>query len=142
MATLPEYIVNRIVTLATEMKDASLAGDADQIDERYEELKDYCFELIDEGKECAIIWETLGDFTREEDAALEYYQQALAVAERDGESTHSVLIAIGERHADSGRVELARDFLGRGLQAAFAAGDPEMVARADTLLSELGRPPE
>jgi hypothetical protein len=138
MAALPDYIVNRLVELATDLKDASLGDDPVLAEECYEELKDYCFDLINEGKECALVWETLGDFTRDGDSALEYYAQALAVADRDGEPTHSILIAIGERHSDSGRLDLARDFLGRGLHGATVAGDQDMLVRADILLAELG----
>ncbi|GEM_PF-3279607 len=134
---LPQYVQDRIFDLATAMKDASEQGDAAATAECYEEMRDYCLTLIHEGYECAALWETLGDFTRDDEQALKFYDRALACAGRDKEDIHGILIAMGERHADNRRHELARELLSRGLHLAVAAGDADMVARADVLLSEL-----
>ncbi|HTT08526.1 MAG TPA: hypothetical protein VMH34_07030 [Gammaproteobacteria bacterium] len=134
---LPQYIHDRIFDLATAMKDASERGDPAMTEECYEEMRDYCLALIDEGRECAFLWETLGDFTREDDQALQFYERALSCAEHDKEAVHDILIAMGERYSDKKSYALARELLSRGLRLAFAAGDTDMAARADVLLGEL-----
>jgi tetratricopeptide (TPR) repeat protein len=134
---LPEYVHARLYDLAMAMKDAHDAGSAELVEELYEEMQGYCLALINEGKEHAHLWETLGDFSPDNDQALEYYDQAMMVAERDELPIQSILIGMGERQSALEHYEEARELLKRGLHLAAEAGDSEMVTRADILLSEL-----
>ncbi len=134
---LPEYVHARLYDLAVAMKDAHEAGSPELLEELFEEMREYCLALVEEGREHAVLWETLGDFDPDNDQALEYYDQALRVAERDELPIQSILIGMGERHSALEHYEEARDLLRRGLHLAAEAGDSEMMTRADILLSEL-----
>ena len=134
---LPEHVHARLYDLAMAMKDAHEADDVETLEEAFEEMREYCLALVEEGKEHPHLWETLGDFSPDNDQALEYYERALMLAERNELPMHSILIGMGERQAALDNVDEARDLLKRGLHLATEAGDADMLARADMILSEL-----
>jgi tetratricopeptide (TPR) repeat protein len=137
MIELPEHVHSRLYDMALAMKDAHEAGDVETLEETFEEMREYCLALVEEGKEHPHLWETLGDFAPDNDQALEYYDQALMLAERNELPVHSILIGMGERHAAADNVDEARELLQRGLHLANEAGDADMLTRADMILSEL-----
>lgn len=134
---LPEHVHARLYDMAMAMKDAHEADNVEELEEVFEEMREYCLALVDEGKEHPHLWETLGDFAPDNDQALEYYERALMLAERNELPTHSILIGMGERHAAMDNIDEARELLKRGLHLAAEANDSEMLARADVILSEL-----
>lgn len=134
---LPSYVHERLYDLAESMKDAHESATPEELEECYDELRGYCMALINEGMECALLWEVLGDFTRDDERALKFYECGLAAAEGDEEPVYSILVGMGERHANRELYGEARELLSRGLQLAVAAGDSAMATRADVLLSEL-----
>ena len=134
---LPEYVHNRLYDLALTMKDARETGTDDAVHDAFEEMRDYCLALIAEGREFTTLWETLGDFALDDEQALEYYDHALMLAERNEESIHTILLGIGERRASLQQYDDAREILRKGLHLAIEAADEDMVTRADVLLSEL-----
>ena len=140
-AQVPQEIYDEILRLATQLKDVAMEGNPETAAAYYEQLKDYCFEQIDQGQEYAFIWEMLGDFTDDMDGALKYYERAMEICQRDGEPDYSVLIAIGERYLDNGQNEMARSYLTAGLKKAFAENDEDMILRADDLLNEMAEGP-
>jgi tetratricopeptide (TPR) repeat protein len=134
---LPDYVHERLYDLAAAMTEAHESGSAEAEEELYEELRDYCLALIDEGKEHSHLWETLADFTPDDEQALEYYERALVAAERDEAPIQGIVIGLGERHASLEHFGEARELLTRGLHLAIEAGDSAMATRADVLLNEL-----
>lgn len=136
-ADIPQEIYDELLRLATQLKEVAMEGNPETTAEHYEQLKDYCLAQIDEDRDYAFIWETLGDFTDDFDGAVKYYERALEISARDGEPDYSVLIALGERYLDNGQKDMARSYLSAGLKKAFSENDEEMILRADDLLNEL-----
>jgi tetratricopeptide (TPR) repeat protein len=137
MQELPEYVHARLYDMAMAMKDAHESGAPEAVEEMFEEMREYCLELVSEGREHVHLWETLGDFAPDNDQALEYYDSALVLAEREELPIHSSLIGMGERRAALEEYDEARELLKRGMHLAAEADDAEMMTRADILLSEL-----
>jgi tetratricopeptide (TPR) repeat protein len=137
MKELPEYVQARLYDMAMAMKEAHDSGSIDEVEEMFEEMREYCLDLVNEGNEHIQLWETLGDFAPDNDQALEYYESALVLAQQTEQPVHSILIGMGERRAAMEDVEEARELLKRGLHLAAEADDSEMMTRADILLSEL-----
>ncbi len=133
-----EEVYQEVYRLAMLIAQAVSEADDDAEELYYEQLRAYCQIEFDAGREGAFLWQTLGDFTRDHGTAMEYYGQALAIAEREGLPSHGILIAMGERHVLNGNRTVGREYLQAALKQAFAFGDTDMISRADDALYRLG----
>src|SRR3990172_239991 len=134
---VPEEVYDEVYRLAMLITESVAEADEEAEEFYYEQIRSYCLNEIDSGRELAFLWETLGDFTRDHETAMKYYERALEVAERNVAPSHSILISMGERYLQEGRRDLAKEYLTAGLKQAFYAEDGEMIARADEALHRL-----
>jgi hypothetical protein len=134
---IPKHIYERVHEFALLITNATLAEDDVLCETHYAAFRDYYEEQSRVGRCHPFILETLADYTEEEALAMSYYEQALALAKQMGEPIHSILIAIGERHQDAKRFEVAEAYLRDGRDEARRRGDSEMAEEADRLLRDI-----
>ncbi|MGO4703977.1 hypothetical protein [Dyella sp. 2RAB6] len=107
-------------------------------DERYEvhynALKDYCEAQSLGGYDHPFLWESLGDFTTSDDAAIPLYLRALNLAAEDEAREYRVSIrfALAERYRSLGQENLA-------LEYAIAADDEARLLSDLELRREISR---
>jgi len=83
--------------------------------------------------------EAVADFTRDDRAALGYYQQALAEAAEHGSEAHTINIDMARRLAELGRLEQAEAHAQSGLAEAIRHGDKDYQEQAEELLVEISK---
>jgi hypothetical protein len=103
------------------MEFASLLANEEQTDKywaHYNALKDYCETQSLGGHDHPFLWESLGDFTTDDSAAIPLYLRALDAANADDAREYRVSIrfTLAERFRRKGQEELA-------IQYAIAADD-------------------
>jgi len=78
----------------------------------YNALKDYCEAQSLEGYDHPFLWESLGDFTTSDDAAIPLYLRALdmAKAEDAREYRVSIRFALAERYRAIGKEDVALEY--------------------------------
>ncbi|MEN5209613.1 hypothetical protein ABE493_16035 [Stenotrophomonas terrae] len=126
---IPPDIHERVADLAAEIVNAGQAGDNRSSWALYEELRSYCEAVASEGRDHPFLWETLADFTADDQAAIALYQRALplAVAAGADEYSASIHLAVAERYANLDAAQAAHD---HALQAdAFARTTDDLPLR-------------
>jgi hypothetical protein len=97
------------------MEFASLLANEDRMERywaHYNALKDYCETKSLDGYDHPFLWESLGDFTTDDSAAIPLYLRALAAA-ADGDAREyraSIRLALAERYRRTGREDVAREY--------------------------------
>ncbi len=106
---IPDDMYDKIFDLATMLVNASEAGDTKRIWSLYNELHEYCEAEDRSGRGHPFLWETLADFTTDDQAATALYMKALKHARKlkapDYEA--SILFALAQRYSAMGDDELA-----------------------------------
>ena len=97
------------------MEFATLLANEDQTERywaHYSALEHYCEEQSLGGSDHPILWETLGDFTRNDDAAIPLYLRALDLAKEEAalEYRVSIRFALAERYRSVGKEDLALEY--------------------------------
>lgn len=126
---IPPDIHERVADLAAEIVNAGQAGDNRSSWALYDELRNYCEAVASEGRDHPFLWETLADFTADDQAAIALYQRALplAVAAGADEYSASIHLALAERYANLDAAQAAHD---HALQAdAIARGTDDLPLR-------------
>ncbi len=95
-------IHERVFSLASALADAATAENEKEYNRRYSELELLCAETNRAGAAHPFYYETLGDFTLDDEEALDIYEEALKLAEgvEHIESRVSILLAIAERYRE------------------------------------------
>ncbi len=111
MMKIPPDIHERVTELAAEIVNAGQADDRRSSWALYEELSSYCEAVAADGRDHPFLWETLADFTADDQAAIALYQRALplAVAAGADEYSASIHLALAERYSNLDAMEEARD---------------------------------
>lgn len=125
---------------AVELLKAAEADNDASFDELYGQLKKLCFD--NEGNaelNHPVQWETLADFTEDQQPALDYYQRALALAEASGAKDYTASVAfsmasIYEQRNDNDQAWLMAQ---KAAQAATGSIDSELKADINKLLTAL-----
>jgi len=101
---IPDDMYECVFGLATGMAEAQ---DVRTYWQLYNELECYCEAQAE--RDHPFLWETLADFTLDDQAALALYLKALSKAQLLGSADYeaSVLLSLAERHKDIGNAELA-----------------------------------
>jgi len=126
---IPPDIHERVADLAAEIVNAGQSGDRRTSWSLYEELRSYCEAVAAAGRDHPFLWETLADFTGDDQAAIALYQRALplAVAAGANEYTASIHLALAERYSNLDATEAAHE---HALQAdAFARTSDDLPLR-------------
>ena len=134
MAKIPQNIYEQVREFAVLMTNATLADDDLLCEVHYAAFHAYYLDQVREGFCHPFILETLADYTSDERLAMNYYEQALSSSKELGEPIHTILIALGERHRNAKRFEVAEAYLRDGIVEAQRFGDLEMAEEAKRLL--------
>jgi hypothetical protein len=94
----------------------------------YNALRDYCEAQSLAGYNHPFLWESLGDFTTSDDAAIPLYLRALEVATKDDAREYRVSIrfALAERYRAIGKEDLALEYAIAADDEARGLGDLEL----------------
>jgi hypothetical protein len=106
---IPDDMYETVFGLATELVNASEAADKKSHWRLYTELREYCEPESRSGREHPFLWETLGDFTTDDQTAIDLYMKALERARSAGYQDYeaSILFALAERYSAIGDGALA-----------------------------------
>lgn len=120
---IPDDIYERVFGFATDLMNASEAGDTKTYWQLYNEFEAYC--EAETARDHPFLWETLADFTTDDQASLALYIKALASAQRLGTTEYeaSILFALAERHNDIGNKALAYRYAQEANEKAKALND-------------------
>jgi hypothetical protein len=120
---IPEDMYERVFDLATSLMNASEAGDTRTYWELYSELRVYC--EAQTARDHPFMWETLADFTTDNQASVALYIKALASATVLGATEYeaSILFALAERYNDIGNKTLAHRYALEANETAKALDD-------------------
>ena len=131
MIELPHY--NAIHELSIDLIDASESCDARREWAIYSQLEKLC-----SGETHPFPWETLADFTHDDQAALALYETALGHAANLGLDgfTASIELAIAERHRSLGQSVLAVEHARLADNAARGTDDLELRRAISEFLLE------
>jgi tetratricopeptide (TPR) repeat protein len=135
-STIPEDIYDQVAELVHDIVDATYAEDSELIAKSYEALRSYCVKQMMRGKNHPFLPETLADFTEDHESAIRLYKQALELAERTQNQTHTILLSLAERYRDLGLTSEEKTCLEAAYQDAVSMGDGEDIEKAAALLNE------
>ena len=132
-----KVLFNQVEKLAQEMMAAAEADNEEQFYALYDQLKHLCLEHQGSKKDHPVLWETLGDFSEENDDAIDAYNQAYQLAEqmKDNEYKASIQYALAQRYLEEDRKAEAGDALEKAAKFASFTEDAELQ-REIQLLAE------
>ena len=104
---IPDDMYERVFGFATGLTNASEAGDTKTYWQLYSEFAVYC--EAEAARDHPFLWETLADFTTDDQASVALYVKALASAKRLSATEYeaSILFALAERYNDIGNKALS-----------------------------------
>ena len=134
---IPADIYERVHEAMLAIVNASQAGDDVLCAAHYEQLREFCEQQTSTGRGSGFMWEALADVTDDSAERLAYYERSLALARHNSEPTHTVLLAIGQHHAETGDWLRAEPVLIAARQEAIASGDADSEGEAASLLLQV-----
>lgn len=108
---IPADIHACVEALTDAISDAGQSGDQPACEVLYAQLQAYCEATAAEGRDHPFLWETLADFTGDDQRAIVLYQRALPLATAAGASNYaaSICLALAERCSNLDALDAARD---------------------------------
>lgn len=99
----------RVLSLADALSRAVSTDNEKEYSRRYHELEALCDEAMRAGQALPFYFETLADFTLDDEESLDIYEQALALADGPAhiDARVSILLAIAERYRELDDAEAA-----------------------------------
>jgi len=134
---IPTDIYERVHEAMLAIVNASQAGDDVLGAVYYEQLREFCEQQTAAGRGSGFMWEALADVTDDSSQRLAYYERSLAQAQHNSEPTHTVLLAIGQIHAEAGDWSRAEPLLLAARQQAITCGDAYTEGEATSLLLQV-----
>ena len=128
---IPPDIYERVHEAMLGIVNAAQAGD--DVLSYYEQLREFCEQQTAAGRGSGFMWEALADVTDDSVESLSFYERSLALARRNSEPTHTVLLAIGQIYAESGDWPPAEPLLIAARQQAITASDADTEGEAASL---------
>jgi hypothetical protein len=134
---IPVDIYERVHEAILAIANATQAGDEVLCAAHYEKLREFCEEQTVAGRGSGFMWEALADVTEDSVRRLAYYERSLALARHNSEPTHTVLLALGQIHAETADWPRAEPFLIAAQQQAIFIGDADTEGEAALLLLQI-----
>ncbi|EDY18592.1 conserved hypothetical protein [Chthoniobacter flavus Ellin428] len=134
---IPADIYERVHEGVLAIVNASQAGDDVLSASHYGQLREFCEQQTAAGRGSGFMWEALADVTDDSIERLACYERSLALAQHNSEPTHTVLLAIGQHHAEAGDWLHAEPLLIAARQQAIAFGDVDTEGEAASLLLQV-----
>ena len=131
---IPTDIYEKVHETMLSIVNANQADDTILSSALYEELHRFCNDQTNAGYGSGFLWEALADVTGDEGARVEFYERALAFARHNSEPAHSILLALGQIHAQAGHWSRAKPLLVAARSEAIENDDVETEGEAASLL--------
>lgn len=134
---MSKAIFEQVERLAHELMAAAEADNEEQFYALYDQLKQLCQAHKGSKKDHPVLWETLGDFSEENDDAINAYNQAYQLAEqmKENEYKASIQYSLAQRYLEEDRKTEAGDALVKAAKFASFTEDEELQ-REIQLLAE------
>jgi hypothetical protein len=125
--------------IVLEIVNASEIGDKKTEWAAYQKLVSICENSEKSGRNHPFQWETLGDFTHDQNLAVNFYEKALsyALAAELDEYVSSISLAMAEALIDLGNTKKAKIFAAQANEAAEKTDDLELRTSVSELLLRL-----
>ena len=125
---IPDDIYFRVLDLATTLVNASESFDTRAFWNQYNELREICEAETAAGRAHPFLFETLADFTDDNQIAVDIYRKGLDVASQPDAAKYraSIQFAIAQRYKDMGEMGLAYDSAVRANEVARSLDDLDL----------------
>jgi hypothetical protein len=136
---IADDIYYRVLDLATTLVNASESFDKEVYRAQYNELREVCESEAASGRAHPLLFETLADFTEDDQIAIELYQKGLEFAVHSDAAAYraSIQFAIAQRYRNMGKTPLAYEYGLRASEAAKHLDDADLRQEIrDFLLNE------
>ena len=137
--TLDIKLYDRVLSLANSLTEAVERDDDRAFMQQYADLEKLCAEAQAAGTAHPFYLESLGDFTLDDEDAIDIYEQALELADKldQGEFRASIQLAIAERYRDLDDLDAALAYASEAQKSIAAADDPALKEDLDAFLRDL-----
>ncbi len=137
--TLDIKLYDRVLSLANSLTEAVERDDDRAFMQQYAELEKLCAEAQAAGTAHPFYLESLGDFTLDDEDAIDIYEQALELADKleQPEFRASIQLAIAERYRDLDDLEAALAYASEADKSLAAADDPALKDELATFMRDL-----
>lgn len=138
---MSKAIFEQVETLAQELMTAAEADNEEQFYALYDQLKQLCQEHKGSKKDHPVLWETLGDFSEENDDAIDAYNQAYQLAEqmKDNEYKASIQYSLAQRYLEENQISSASEAIGRAEKFASFTEDTDLQEEIRELAIEISK---
>ena len=134
---IPADIYKSVHEAMLAIVNATEAGDDVLRAAHCAQLREFCEQQTAAGRGSGFMWEALADVTDDAAERLAFYERALSLARHNSEPTHTILLAMGELHAESGDWLRAEPILIEARQQAIDCGDADAEGEAASLLLQI-----
>ena len=137
--TLDTKLYDRVLALANSLTEAVEQDDDRAFMQQYTELEKLCADARAAGTAHPFYLESLGDFTLDDEDAIDIYEQALELADGQDqpEFRASIQLAIAERYRDLDDLDAALAYASEAQKSAAIADDPELKAELEAFMRDL-----
>jgi hypothetical protein len=139
---IPPEIYDRVLKLATQMTNATETNDLRAYWLHHNELRAFCESKAATGIEHPFLWESLADFTDDDQVAIELYAKGLRQAAGVDAAPYraSIRFAVAQRHKKIGNVQLAWQFALEANEEAKLLDDLDLRTGISEFLLAFGSP--
>ena len=137
--TLDIKLYDRVLALANSLTEAVERDDDHAFSQQYGDLEKLCAEARAAGTAHPFYLESLGDFTLDDEDAIDIYEQALELANSldQTEFRASIQLAIAERYRDLDDLDAALAYASEAQKSLAVADDPLLQEELTVFLSDL-----
>lgn len=137
--TLDIKLYDRVLALANALTEAVERDDDHAFSQRYGDLETLCAEARAVGTAHPFYLESLGDFTLDDEDAIDIYEQALELANSldQAEFRASIQLAIAERYRDLHDLDAALAYASEAQKSLAVAADPVLQQELTVFLNDL-----
>jgi len=137
--TLDSKLYDRVLALATSLTEAVENDDDRAFTQQYAELEKLCADARAAGTAHPFYLESLGDFTLDDEDAIDIYEQGLELADlqQHPEYRASIQLAIAERYRDLDDLDAALAYASEARKSVTLADDPALAEELETFLRDL-----
>ena len=137
--TLDTQLYDRVLALATSLTEAVENDDDRAFVAQYTALEKLCAEAREAGTAHPFYLESLGDFTLDDEDAIDIYEQALELADsqKHPEYRTSIQLAIAERYRDLDDLDAALAYASEAQKSLAQADDPLLKDELEAFMRDL-----
>lgn len=136
---MSSVIFKEVESLAEQLMDAAEANNETKFYELYDQLEQLCEKHRGSKKDHPVLWETLADFTEENEKSIETYEYAygLAQALKDNEYKASIMFSMAQRLVEEGEKDRVKEAIDKATKFASFTEDQELIDEIKLLADQL-----